>query len=114
MLRTLALVSSHDELTTLQKKLSLPSGCGRTATREAGFAKILVRVLVVEKKNGIRDKVDRTLGCGIVVKMEREPLFQTKYDITLTSHSLISSNSCTGVLLHHKGLDDTVGSMLIT
>ena len=32
VLSTLTLVSSHDELTTLQKKLSLPSGCGRTAT----------------------------------------------------------------------------------
>ena len=38
MLSTLAIVSSHDELTTLQKKLSLPSGCER------------IRGLVVEKK----------------------------------------------------------------
>ena len=33
---------------------------------------------------------------------------------TFTSHSLISSNSWTGVLLHHKGRDDTAGSMQIT
>ena len=49
-----------------------------------------------------------------ILKKGHKQLLNIQYVVTFASHSLISSNSWTDVLLHHKGRDDTAGSMQIT
>ena len=48
-----------------------------TATCEAGFAKVWAEGCGIGKKIYIRDSDDRSSGCGILVKKERETRYQS-------------------------------------